>query len=139
MATMVAFSDWMCPARFRNSMTTGMEPSMSMIANRIIVTDAISFKLNPMGLIYENFYLGRGAGPLRRIFSLPAGSGKFAQLAVPSGIQKVYNQAQGHPDQQALPGVPGETDHEKCADQDTQDGGQWKQRRFKRSFQVGPG
>src|SRR5690606_1145623 len=113
--------------------------SMSMIANRIVVTDAISFQLIPMELLYENFYLGRGAGPLGRIFSLLAESGKFAQLAVSSGIQKVYNQAQSHPDQQALPGVPGETDHEKCADQDTQNGGQWKQRRFKRPFQIGPG
>jgi hypothetical protein len=45
-ATMVAFPDSIWPLFFLNSITTGIDPRISMIENNISVTDAISLKLN---------------------------------------------------------------------------------------------
>jgi hypothetical protein len=42
---MDAFSDWIWPTLFLNEITTGMEPSISMMANRIIETERICLKL----------------------------------------------------------------------------------------------
>lgn len=40
-ATSAAFSDWMCPAFLLSSITTGMDPRISMIANKTIDVDKI--------------------------------------------------------------------------------------------------
>jgi len=47
-ATIVALSDSILPDFFFKSITTGMEPIMSIIENNIIVTDAISLKFGMM-------------------------------------------------------------------------------------------
>ncbi len=44
-ATTVAFSDCICPAFVLSWITTGMAPTISMIAKRIIVTESISLTL----------------------------------------------------------------------------------------------
>ena len=45
-ATKEAFSDSICPAFLRNSMITGMAPSMSIMANKTIEVDRIWLGLN---------------------------------------------------------------------------------------------
>ena len=53
--TMLAFSDSIRPARWRISIITGMVPSISMIAKRIIVTDTISLKINGCIILFFRF------------------------------------------------------------------------------------
>ena len=50
--TKVAFSEWMCPTFLRTSITTGIEPMISITANRIMVTVNISFMLKCMLMLY---------------------------------------------------------------------------------------
>lgn len=53
--TQLAFADCMCPDFLRNSIIMGIEPKISMIANRIIVTDNISLKLKKSNILNNLF------------------------------------------------------------------------------------
>jgi hypothetical protein len=57
--TKVAFSECMCPTFLRTSMTTGIDPMISITANRIIVTVNISLMLKDMIQEYQIKFLQR--------------------------------------------------------------------------------
>ena len=54
-ATIEAFSDCMCPTRERKSTMIGIEPSISITANRIIPAVIISLKSSSMTFFMQSY------------------------------------------------------------------------------------